>query len=159
MRPDFGHVNKESIDRVIGGADLNLKQKKPILSSMKIIEDSVKEQQQREFELELEEEQDFKIFNKNTERAKEILQTMTSISEEERDPNEIVVNIFADTYLSQILPLNQHNDYQSEITRQREGKLTIDNLMKLDYREFIATVLFQCGVISIEKLKSLVKIF
>ena len=57
MRPDFEHVNKESMERIIPGPEIALKAAQNVTNAMKIVDDTFKEQQQRELELEMEEEQ------------------------------------------------------------------------------------------------------
>jgi len=79
MRPDFDHVNQEATDRIVGGDGLLSKQiQKPVKTSMKIVNDSFKEKQLKEMELENEEEQELKVFNKDSEQAQEVISMMTS---------------------------------------------------------------------------------
>ena len=159
MRPDFDHVNKESIERLVGGAELELQKQKKAkeLVRMQIVEDSQKEQRRKEIELELEEEQELKFFKHDSLQAKEVMESMTSIPEPDQEQSAFLVNICSKNYLPQILQSNKNDDYQSEITNKREGELTMDKLMKCSLAQFIETILYKCGVIGIERLKNLIQ--
>lgn len=145
MRPDFEHVNKESMERMVGGAELEAQKQKKAkeLLRMQIVDDGKREQHKKDIELEMEEEQVLQIFDKDSNQAKMVLNNMTNAPDSQEDESNVLINIYSDTYLSQILPANQNDDYQAEITKQREGKITMDNLLKLPYREFLATLFIQ----------------
>ena len=108
---------------------------------MRIVDDSFKEQQQRELELEMEEEQELKVFFSDSDHSKEIIHRMTSKYENTENNKEMIINIKSDQYLSQILPMNQNDDYQAGITSQREGVLTMENLHNLGVKEFLVQIL------------------
>lgn len=89
----------------------------------------------------------------------DILNAMTSEPEPKNETDDVLVNILSDSYLTQILPFSQGEDYQAEITRQREGELTMENLMKLDFKRFLLIILAKAGSISIDRFRSMIEIY
>jgi len=65
----------------------------------------------------------------------------------------------SEQYLNYILPGSNTEDYQSEITKQREGTMTMDYLYTRDYKNLLAEILFHSHIISIEKFTNLFKTY
>lgn len=152
MRPDFEHVNKESMERIIPGPEIALKAAQKVPNAMKIVDDTFKEQQQRELELEMEEEQELVINPIESEKSYELLSKMTTPVE---SPAEPMINIKSDKYLPQILPISSTEEYQAQVTKQREGMFSISTLNSLQYKEFLVTVLMHFRIIQIKKFENL----
>mmetsp|Transcript_27400 Transcript_27400/g.31560 ORF Transcript_27400/g.31560 Transcript_27400/m.31560 type:complete len:255 (+) Transcript_27400:31-795(+) len=137
MRPDFDHVNKESFERTVGAPEIELQKKKKETARMQIMEDGRKEELKKKLELEMEEEQELSIHDLDSLQAQKIIEKMTTAPEQTEGDADLVFQIDPSTYLSYILPSNQNQDYQASITSQREGEITMDNLLNCEFREFM----------------------
>lgn len=136
MRPDFDHVNKESISRVLGGENIEKQQKRQKdAMRMHIVDDGQREQYNRDIEMANEEETDITVHDQSSMAAQKIEFDMTN--SQPNDENAIFANIYAKDYLEKILPHDQSDSYQAEITRQREGEMTIERLSKYSSKEYV----------------------
>ncbi|CAI2369612.1 unnamed protein product [Moneuplotes crassus] len=154
MRPDFEHVDKELMERIIPGPEIALKSAQKPQNSIKIVNDSFKEQQQMELELKMEEEQELIVNPLSSLKSQELMAKLTS---KEVPAPDSIIDIKADKYLPQILPPSSTEEYQVEITKQREGIISIEAFQSLDYKKFLVEVLMHFRIISATKFTNLLK--
>jgi len=159
------------MQRLVGGTEIDIEKQKKAkeLSRLQVVDDGKKEQQMKKLELELEEEQKLITFDNESSKAEDIVKAMTTAFDhnnrlksltEDKVANPEVVCCGSKVYLANMFPLNQSDDYQTLITQQREGLISMDNLTSnSSYKEFLAKVLIHCGIIGIERFRGLLQVY
>lgn len=159
MRPNFEHVNKDSLERLLPGHEALKPAPKP-QTSMKIVDDAFKKQQQHELDLQNEKEKELVINPIGGDESEAILSKMTT---KEEPKEEKVVTLDSQRYMAQILFNEELANSTSgasvmqKITREREGDVSIEILYEKKYDIFLPTVLVQARIIPLASLIRIVQ--